>query len=203
LGESTVTELAYRLGFTQLGRLAGEYRYAFGEPPSATLARPYQGTHQCYGWADQHWTAVETALAWSGLRRAISVGVCPAGRVAQDGLGVPGYNRRFARPHDAAGGESPLLPTEVHPCAAPDDIPVHPHRLAIGSALLLILLLWALLFVTDTAFSVLERLNRGPAWFLYLYGAGFLAVVAAGATMLWRLLRRTAAPRVEQYPSGL
>ena len=43
LGESTVTELAYRLGFTQLGRLAGEYRYAFGEPPSATLARPYQG----------------------------------------------------------------------------------------------------------------------------------------------------------------
>ena len=61
--------------------------------------------------------------------------------------------------------------------------------LAIGAALLLILLLWALLFVTDTAFSVLERLNRGPAWFLYLYGAGFLAVVAPGATMLWRLLR--------------
>jgi uncharacterized protein len=61
--------------------------------------------------------------------------------------------------------------------------------LAIGVALLLILLLWALLFVTDTAFSVLERLNRGPAFFLYLYGAGFLAVVAAGATMLWRLLR--------------
>lgn len=61
--------------------------------------------------------------------------------------------------------------------------------LAIGAALLLALLLWALLFVTDTAFSVLERLNRGPAWFLYLYGAGFLAVVGAGAAMLWRLLR--------------
>jgi uncharacterized protein len=61
--------------------------------------------------------------------------------------------------------------------------------LAIGAALLLILLLWALLFVTDTAFSVLERLNRGPALFLYLYGAGFLAVVAAGVYMLWRLLR--------------
>jgi AraC-like DNA-binding protein len=43
LGESTVTELAYRLGFTQLGRLAGDYRCAFGESPSATLARPYQG----------------------------------------------------------------------------------------------------------------------------------------------------------------
>jgi AraC-like DNA-binding protein len=43
LGESTVTELAYRLGFTQLGRLAGAYRDAFGEAPSATLARPFQG----------------------------------------------------------------------------------------------------------------------------------------------------------------
>jgi GTP-binding protein EngB required for normal cell division/uncharacterized protein (DUF697 family) len=61
--------------------------------------------------------------------------------------------------------------------------------LAIGAALLLALLLWALLFVTDTAFSVLERLNRGPAWFLYLYGAGFLAVLGAGGYMLWRLLR--------------
>ena len=43
LGESTVTDLAYHLGFTQLGRLAGDYRCAFGEAPSATLARPFQG----------------------------------------------------------------------------------------------------------------------------------------------------------------
>jgi AraC-like DNA-binding protein len=42
LGESTVTELAYHLGFTQLGRLAGTYRRLFGEAPSATLARPYR-----------------------------------------------------------------------------------------------------------------------------------------------------------------
>jgi GTP-binding protein EngB required for normal cell division len=61
--------------------------------------------------------------------------------------------------------------------------------LGVGVALLLALLLWALLFVTDTAFSVWERLNRGPSWFLWLYGAGFLAVVAAGLYMLWRLLR--------------
>lgn len=43
LGESTVTDLAYHLGLTQLGRLAGDYRCAFGEAPSATLARPFQG----------------------------------------------------------------------------------------------------------------------------------------------------------------
>lgn len=42
LGESTVTELAFHLGFTQLGRLAGAYRNRFGESPSATLARPYR-----------------------------------------------------------------------------------------------------------------------------------------------------------------
>lgn len=42
LGESTVTELAYHLGFTQLGRLAGTYRGLFGESPSTTLARPYR-----------------------------------------------------------------------------------------------------------------------------------------------------------------
>jgi len=42
LGESTVTELAYHLGFTQFGRLAGTYRRIFGEAPSATLARPYR-----------------------------------------------------------------------------------------------------------------------------------------------------------------
>lgn len=42
-GESTVTELAYHLGFTQLGRLARDYRRVFGEVPSATLARPFSG----------------------------------------------------------------------------------------------------------------------------------------------------------------
>jgi AraC family transcriptional regulator, ethanolamine operon transcriptional activator len=42
-GESTVTELAYHLGFTQLGRLAQDYRRVFGEVPSATLARPFPG----------------------------------------------------------------------------------------------------------------------------------------------------------------
>ncbi|MFC4946601.1 AraC family transcriptional regulator [Pseudonocardia sp. GCM10023141] len=34
---TTVSEVAYRWGFTHLGRFAGAYAEAFGEPPSATL----------------------------------------------------------------------------------------------------------------------------------------------------------------------
>jgi hypothetical protein len=41
LGEATVGDLAHHLGFTQLGRLAGEYHLIFGEAPSVTLARPF------------------------------------------------------------------------------------------------------------------------------------------------------------------
>ena len=72
--------------------------------------------------------------------------------------------------------------------------------IAVGATLLLALFLWALLFVTDTAFSVLERLQRGPGWFLYLYGAGFLAVLAAGAYVLWRLLRPGPVGKVGTVP---
>ena len=36
--EATVTQLAQRWGFTELGRMAGEYRQLFGELPSETLA---------------------------------------------------------------------------------------------------------------------------------------------------------------------
>jgi AraC-like DNA-binding protein len=44
-GESTVTDLAYHLGFTHLGRLAALYRQTFGELPSATLMRPFPGDY--------------------------------------------------------------------------------------------------------------------------------------------------------------
>lgn len=39
-GDATVTDIATRYGFWQFGRLSVEYRALFGEPPSATLARP-------------------------------------------------------------------------------------------------------------------------------------------------------------------
>ncbi len=61
--------------------------------------------------------------------------------------------------------------------------------LALAVALLTMLLLWALLILTDTAFDVWTRLREGPTWFFYLYVGGFLAISGVGGVALWRLLR--------------
>jgi transcriptional regulator GlxA family with amidase domain len=41
--DTTVTEVAARFGFRQLGRFAGQYRDRFGESPSRTLRRSARG----------------------------------------------------------------------------------------------------------------------------------------------------------------
>jgi len=61
--------------------------------------------------------------------------------------------------------------------------------LALAVALLTLLLLWALLILTDTAFDVWTRLREGPTWFFSLYVVGFLAISGVGGVTLWRLLR--------------
>ena len=60
--------------------------------------------------------------------------------------------------------------------------------LALGVVLLTVLILWALLILTDTAFAVWSRLESSPSWFFYLYGAAFLGIFGIGGWALWRLL---------------
>ena len=61
--------------------------------------------------------------------------------------------------------------------------------LALGLILLILLVLWGLLRLTDTAFGVWEHLANMPSWFFYLYGVAFLGIAGAGAWALWRLLK--------------
>lgn len=61
--------------------------------------------------------------------------------------------------------------------------------LAFGLGLLVLLLLWGLLLVTETGLSVWERLDRGPAWFFWIYVLGFAGITSVGGYVLWKLLR--------------
>jgi GTP-binding protein EngB required for normal cell division len=65
-------------------------------------------------------------------------------------------------------------------------------RLALGFLILLlfIIAIAALLFVTESALNVWERLLAGPKLLLYVYSAVMLALVAAAAWLVWRLLVR-------------
>ncbi|WP_094783336.1 helix-turn-helix domain-containing protein [Paraburkholderia ribeironis] len=39
VANTSVTDVALRLGFAHVGRFSADYRAAFGEPPAATLRR--------------------------------------------------------------------------------------------------------------------------------------------------------------------
>lgn len=65
-------------------------------------------------------------------------------------------------------------------------------RLSLGFLILLlfIIAIAALLFVTESALNVWERLLAGPKLLRYVYSALMLALVAAAAWLVWRLLVR-------------
>lgn len=61
--------------------------------------------------------------------------------------------------------------------------------LALGVGLLVLLLLWGVLILTETGLSVWERLDRGPDWFFWVYALGFAGISGVGGYLLWKLLR--------------
>lgn len=78
-------------------------------------------------------------------------------------------------------------------------------RLSIGLVILLVFIIAiaAMLFVTESALNVWDRLVQGPKILLYGYVAAMLALVAAAAWMVFRLLVRRAIPEAEQSAQPL
>ena len=74
--------------------------------------------------------------------------------------------------------------------------------LALGLGLLVLLLLWGVLILTETGMSVWDRLSRGPAWFFWVYAAGFAAVTGVGLYLLWKLLRPRRGARTARLPAA-
>jgi len=76
--------------------------------------------------------------------------------------------------------------------------------LAVGLGLLVLLFLMSLLFVTDAAYDVWERLKASPDWFFLFYLAAFAGVFGAGGFMAWRLVRpRRTGKDISRQPQGL
>ena len=74
-------------------------------------------------------------------------------------------------------------------------------RLIIGTIVLVLLVvtLGAILFITESAFSVWDRLQEGPAVLLWAYVAAIVVLVAAAAWLAFKLLvKRT--PKVAKQP---
>ena len=74
-----------------------------------------------------------------------------------------------------------------------------------GALALLILLVFiigiaAIVFLTESALNVLDRLLAGPRVFLYAYAAAIAALFGTALWLIWRLLvKRRSRPRCSAY----
>ena len=59
--------------------------------------------------------------------------------------------------------------------------------IALGLVLAVVLVLGALLFVTESAFNVWHQLQQAPSWFFYAYAAGFGGVGLGGGWLVVEL----------------
>jgi hypothetical protein len=78
-------------------------------------------------------------------------------------------------------------------------------RLAIGLLILLVFVITiaALLFVTESALNVWDRLVQGPRYVLIVYVAAMAALVSAAIWLTWRLVVKRKAPAAGQSPRAL
>ena len=74
--------------------------------------------------------------------------------------------------------------------------------LALMILLVFIVAIAALLFVTESALNVWDRLVTGPRALLYGYIGAMAALVAAAVWLIWRLLIRRRIPAVRQTPKS-
>jgi len=77
-------------------------------------------------------------------------------------------------------------------------------RIVLGIAIFAVFLVatGALLFVTESALNVWDRLREGPAWILWTYAAALAAVLIGALYLVWRLvIRRPRKARPAARPS--
>jgi len=60
----------------------------------------------------------------------------------------------------------------------------------------------ALLFVTESALNIWDRLRDGPVWILYAYGVALAAVFIGALYLVWRFVIRRPAPGRRQRPQA-
>ncbi len=77
---------------------------------------------------------------------------------------------------------------------------IPPLRLLVAAGLSLVLALLVLLYVTDMALTVWQKLAAAPLIFVIGYALSLTAVAAGGAFIIWRLVRPRRAPRDTAVP---